>query len=72
MGIKLAFNFCYLIRFTIISGVHRAFHFPLTCMCKALELKKIVLPQCLESFDTGIMKKLRKFQYWAKNNFVIK
>ena len=34
--------------------------------------EKRLLRKSLESFDTGIVKKLRRFQYWANKNFLIK
>ena len=30
--------------------------------------EKLLLRKPIESFDTGIMKMLRKFQYWAEKN----
>ena len=46
-------------------------HFQLMCMNKALEVRNCAR-KVLRSFDTGIVKKLRKFQYWAKKHFFIK
>ena len=46
------------------------FHFPM-CMLNTMELK-ILLGKSYGSFDTGMVKKLRKFQYWAKKLFYIK
>ena len=37
-----------------------------------LELENFSLRKSQESFGTEIMKKLRKFQYLAKKNFLIK
>ena len=34
--------------------------------------KNFLLIKPSESFDTEIMKKLIKFQYWARENFLIK
>ena len=31
-----------------------------------MKLKKILLRKCKESFDTGIVKKIRKCQDWSK------
>ena len=49
----LQFNFCYLLRLTIISGAHGAF-----------SLSTNVHVQ--DSPNTRIVKKSRKFQYWIK------
>ena len=35
-------------------------------MCKTLELKRFLLRKSGENFDTGILKKLGKFQYLVK------
>ena len=58
------FNFCYLLRFNIIPSVHGA---SLMRMRKTLDLKRFLLRKSLESFETCIVKKLKKFQYCAKN-----
>ena len=46
------------------------FHFPLMCMYKHWN-SKVLLGKSQKSFDTGIVKVLRKFQYWAERKFLI-
>ena len=43
-------------------------NFPVMCMHKHWN-SKCLLRKPLNSFDAGIVKKLRKFQYWAKVSY---
>ena len=52
--------------FIMIFGLHGAFPSHQMHMCTTLELNKFLLGKCLKSVDIGIVKKLRKFEDWAK------
>ena len=60
------FNFCYLLRFINISSVRGAFSLSVHEHAQNIETQIFLLRKSRESFDTGIVKKLRKFQYWPK------
>ena len=45
------------------------FYYPLS---KTYELKNLCKESLEKIFNIGIVKKLRKFKYWAKKNFLIK
>ena len=62
-------NFCYLVRFIIISSVHGAFSLPINVHAQNIGTQEHLLRK---SFDTGIVKKVRQFQYWAKKIFLVK
>ena len=64
------FNFCYLPRSIIISSVHGAFSLSFNVHAQNIGTQKFLLGKSKERFDTGIVKKLRTFQYWAKSAFV--
>ena len=53
---------CYLLRFIIISSVLGAFSLSINMHAQNIGTQKLLLRMCKESFDTGIMKKLRKSQ----------
>ena len=57
------FNFCCLPRFIIISSVHGAFSLSINVHAQNIGTQKSLLRKSEESFDTGIVKKFRKFQY---------
>ena len=63
-------NFCYLLRFVIISCVHGAFSLSINVHAQNIEIQNFLLRKSLECFDTGIMKRSVKCQYWAKETFV--
>ena len=57
LAVLQQFNFCYLLTFAIISSEGGAFHFPLMCMRKTLELKKFAK----KVYEAFILKSLKKF-----------
>ena len=63
------FNFCYLLRFIIVSSVHRAFPHSIDVHAQNIEGQKFLLKKCQKSFDTGIMKKLGKFLVLDQKHF---
>ena len=67
----LQFNFCYLLRFIISSSVHGAFSPSITVHAQNIGTQ-IFAKKVLRKFDTGIVKKLRKLQHWAKKHFLTK
>ena len=48
-----------------VFTVHGSFHFPVMCICRTLEFKKSLLRK-QKSFVSGIVKRLRKFQFLDK------
>ena len=57
---------------TLISSVHEAFSLYIKVHAQNIGNKTHLLRKFLKSFDTGIVRKLRKVQYWAKKTFVEK
>ena len=64
-------NFCYSLRFIIISCVDGTFHVSLMGMRNALELAKFA-GIVFRKFCNWNREKFRKFLYWAKTNFLTK
>ena len=50
------FNFCYLLRSSIISGVHGAFSLSTYVHAQNIETQKFALRKSFESFDAGFVK----------------
>ena len=68
----IVFEFCYLLRFITISSVHGAFSLSINAHAQSMGTEKFLLSRSLENFDTRIVKRLRKFQYWAKRTVLEK
>ena len=60
------FNFCYLLRFIIISSAHGAFSLSINAHVQNIGTQKLFAKKVLRKFDTGNVKRLRMFQCWAK------
>ena len=52
LAISKQFNFCYLLRFIIISNVHGAFSLSVNVLAQSIGTKKFLLRKFEESFDT--------------------
>ena len=66
------FNFCYLLRFAIISRVYGAFSLSLNVHVLNVGTLKFVRKMSLESFDTGIVKKSRNLSTGPKRTVLFK
>ena len=62
----LQINFFYLPRFIIISSLYRTFSLSINVHEQNIGTQEFLLRKSYEGFDIGIVKKLRKFQNWAK------
>ena len=63
-------NFCYVLRFIIISSVHAVFSYSIIVHTQNIVTQKNLLRKSSECFDTGIVKKMSNFQYWNNKTFL--
>ena len=71
-GYPLTVNFCCLLKFISISSVHGAFSLSFNVHAQSIGTQTLLLKRSFKSFDTGMVKKLRKCQYWAIKSLLIK
>ena len=66
------FNFCCLLRSIIASSVQETFSLSITVHAQKYWNSRLLTKKVCKTVDAGILKKLRRFQYWNQNNFLTK